>query len=146
MDKYQIRREALVRLVERMGRGGIAKVTEKTGVASSYVSRLLYPADKKGSRNIGADMVYKLTAAYPDWLNGAQQVKEQISTTHPTHLDDFEGAINLIAKRIETLDPDVRKEIANIFSIYAVSLRATTKADLIAAIKQGEPPKFLKKA
>ncbi len=87
-----------------------------------------------------------------DWLaaeHGAMFVSDGQTiqqTTNDHNTNDITHVIDRLSNRLEKLDPEVRREIASIFSIYAVSLRATTKADLIAAINQGEPPKFLKKA
>jgi SOS-response transcriptional repressor LexA len=68
MDKYEIRKDALARLVLNLGRGGIAAISKKSGIDASYVSRMLYPMDKKGAKNIGEDMAEKITSAFPEWL------------------------------------------------------------------------------
>ncbi|MDR0212889.1 MAG: hypothetical protein LBJ15_02655 [Comamonas sp.] len=69
MDKYEIRRQALQSLVDHLGRGGIAAIAQKIGKDASYVSRMLYPQDKKGSKRIGEDTLEALVTAYPGFLS-----------------------------------------------------------------------------
>lgn len=68
MDKFEIRRQALQSLADQLGRGGIAAIAQKIGKDASYVSRMLYPQDKKGSKRIGEETLEALTSAYPDFL------------------------------------------------------------------------------
>lgn len=68
MEKFEVRRLALQALVDQLGRGGIAAIAQKIGKDASYVSRMLYPSDKKGSKRIGEETLETLTLAYPDFL------------------------------------------------------------------------------
>lgn len=68
MNKHEIRRASLKRLVESLGHGGITLVSSKTGIDPSYVSRMLYPPEKSGAKNIGEELADKLAAAFPDWF------------------------------------------------------------------------------
>lgn len=65
MDKYEQRRTTLQALVNELGRGGIANIAQKIGKDASYVSRMLYPADKSGAKRIGEDTIDLLASAYP---------------------------------------------------------------------------------
>jgi len=69
MDKYEARRTALKRLVDALGRGGIAKISAKVGKDASYVSRMLYEPGKAGGKRIGEDVWAELTLAYPDYFD-----------------------------------------------------------------------------
>ncbi|GAO73352.1 S24 family peptidase [Comamonas sp. E6] len=70
MDMYEQRRNALQRLVDSLGRGGIASIAQKIGKDASYVSRMLYPADKNGSKRIGEDTAVLLQGAFPTFFIG----------------------------------------------------------------------------
>lgn len=70
MDMYEQRRNALQRLVDSLGRGGIASIAQKIGKDASYVSRMLYPADKNGSKRIGEDTAVLLQGAFPAFFIG----------------------------------------------------------------------------
>lgn len=71
MDKYEIRRVALKRLVDKLGRGGIAKVAQEIGKEPSYVSRMLYEPGKPGRKRIGEDSAELLNVKFPDWQDNA---------------------------------------------------------------------------
>lgn len=72
MDKYEIRRLALIRLIESLnhpnGRGGQKRVADRLEVDPNYVSRMCYEEGKAGRKRIGEDTVEKLNEAFPDWL------------------------------------------------------------------------------
>lgn len=70
MDKFEKRRQALRALVDSMGRGAIASVAKQIGIEPSYVSRLLYPEDKKGGKRMGEDTATALTKAFPGFFIG----------------------------------------------------------------------------
>lgn len=72
MNKHDLRRNALQTLVSGFGRGGLAQVARAAGIDQSYLSRMLYPPEKAGGKNIGEDLADKLTAAYPEWLGSGQ--------------------------------------------------------------------------
>ncbi len=68
MDKFEIRRAALRKLVDSFGRGGVAHVASKISRTDSYVSRMLYPQGKAGGKNIGEDLADALEREFPGWL------------------------------------------------------------------------------
>jgi phage repressor protein C with HTH and peptisase S24 domain len=75
MEKYEIRRMALIRLIESLnhppgpkGRGGQRRVAEAIEIDPNYVSRMCYEEGKSGKKRIGEDTVEKLTQAFPQWL------------------------------------------------------------------------------
>ena len=70
MDMYEKRRKALQSLVDSLGRGGIASIAQQIGKDASYVSRMLYPAEKSGSKRIGEDTAVLLLNAYPSFFSG----------------------------------------------------------------------------
>lgn len=70
MDKFGKRRQALRALIDSMGRGAIASVAKQIGIEPSYVSRLLYPEDKKGGKRMGEDTAIALTKAFPRFFTG----------------------------------------------------------------------------
>lgn len=76
MDKYEQRRTALQRLVERLGKGGISTLAAKIGKDASYVSRMLYTPAKSGFKRIGEDTADAITVAFPGWLGSAEPVME----------------------------------------------------------------------
>lgn len=67
MDKYEARRQSLIRLVDSMGRGGRVAVAKAIDKTPDYVSRMLYPFDKKGFKRIGEDTADLITKAFPGW-------------------------------------------------------------------------------
>jgi len=71
MDKYEQRRATLQALVNELGRGGIASIAQKIGKDASYVSRMLYTADKNGAKRIGEDTIDLLASAYPDHFSAS---------------------------------------------------------------------------
>lgn len=53
MDKYERRRLRLIELLHTKCGGKIVTLADKIDRNASLVSRMLYPADKKGSKHIG---------------------------------------------------------------------------------------------
>lgn len=56
MDKYEFRRQQLIKIRDEKCDGKAVNVARKIGREPSYVSRMLYPEGKKGKR-IADDMV-----------------------------------------------------------------------------------------
>lgn len=69
MDKYEIRRLALVDLRANIGHGAVTKIAAAIGKDPNYVSRMMYPHGKKGRKRIGEDSVELLNQAFPSWLD-----------------------------------------------------------------------------
>ncbi|MCE9874249.1 helix-turn-helix transcriptional regulator [Hafnia alvei] len=57
MDKFEIRRQRLRQLRDERFNGKASALANEIGVDPSYVSRMLYPEDKKGRKRIGEEMV-----------------------------------------------------------------------------------------
>lgn len=70
MDKFEKRRQALIRLRDERCDGKIVNLARKLGREPSYVARMLYPAGKAGRKRIGDDMVDIVEAVFPGWLEG----------------------------------------------------------------------------
>jgi len=68
MDKYEIRRQALVRLRDKLGYGAVARIASAIGKEPNYVSRMLYAPGKPGRKRIGEDSVELLDGVFPGWL------------------------------------------------------------------------------
>lgn len=83
MDKFEKRRQALRALVDSIGRGAIAGVAKQIGIEPSYVSRLLYPENKKGCKRMGEDTALALTKAYPTFFTGENALFEDGSSAAP---------------------------------------------------------------
>jgi hypothetical protein len=64
MDKYEIRRQKLLELLQTHCEGKRYILAEKLGCDASYVSRMLYPEGKPGKKNIGDDMVDAVAKAF----------------------------------------------------------------------------------
>lgn len=82
MDKFEKRRLALRALVDTMGRGGIASVAKQIGIEPNYVSRLLYPGEKKGGKRMGEDTATALVRAYPQFFTGEKALFDDAPATN----------------------------------------------------------------
>ncbi|WP_186163124.1 hypothetical protein [Burkholderia gladioli] len=69
MDKFDQRWQALVRLRDRLGRGGAAHIAREIGKEPNYISRALYPPGKEGRKRIGEDTAELLDAKFPGWAS-----------------------------------------------------------------------------
>lgn len=76
MDKFELRRKALRKLVDGLGYGGISQVATKIGKEPNYVSRMLYTEDKPGRKRIGEDSVELLDKAFPGWMTGDTKTQQ----------------------------------------------------------------------
>lgn len=74
MDMYEHRRVALQALVDSLGRGGITRIAHQIGKDASYVSRMLYPAEKSGSKRIGEDTAHLLAKAFPGFFGNGKEL------------------------------------------------------------------------
>lgn len=68
MDESEFRRQCLRRLVDRFGRGGIARIARELNISPTYVSRLLSDPSSNQHRSITGEMVLAINKAFPDWL------------------------------------------------------------------------------
>lgn len=91
MDKYERRRLALQRILDVMFQGRIVDLAKKIDRDASYVSRMLYPADKKGMKRIGDDMVEHIEKAVGlprggmDGITPVDFIEVSLPATPPSH-------------------------------------------------------------
>ncbi len=64
MDKFEIRRLNLDKLLREYCGGKIVNLAEKLGKSHSYVSRMLYPEGKANKKNIGDEMADEIARAF----------------------------------------------------------------------------------
>lgn len=57
MNKFELRRQRLINLIDSVANGKIVLFAEKIEKDPSYVGRMLYSEGKRGRKNIGEDMV-----------------------------------------------------------------------------------------
>lgn len=72
MDKYEIRRQRLIKLRDERCNGKAAQVARVIGRPDNYVSRMLYPEGKKGKKRIAEDMAEVIESAFKlpkGWLD-----------------------------------------------------------------------------
>ncbi|WP_082987426.1 S24 family peptidase [Gallibacterium salpingitidis] len=60
MNKRAIRQHKLQSLIDELCNGNVAEFARKIGKEPSYVSRMLYPEDKKGAKPIGEKIVAEI--------------------------------------------------------------------------------------
>lgn len=82
MDKYEIRRLRVLKLMEEDFEGVIAKFADRIERSPSYVGRMLYPAGKKAKKNISDTLI---------------EVIEDKCDLTPGWLDEIEKDAHLVA-------------------------------------------------
>jgi len=87
MDVFEIRKENLSYLI-RKEFGTVAKFSRASGIDDSYLRRLLFSADKKGSKRIGDETVRKVLEVAnkpPGWMDVPQwkAADSNVSVTLP---------------------------------------------------------------
>ncbi|CAD6111721.1 putative phage repressor protein CI [Escherichia coli] len=73
MDKYEFRRQQLIKIRDEQCNGKAVNVARKIGREPSYVSRMLYPEGKKGKKRIADDMVELIEESFGlprGWMDG----------------------------------------------------------------------------
>lgn len=73
----EFRRNCLRKLVNRLGRGAIAKIARELKIASTTVSRMLADPKTKQSRGISGETVLLLNKLYPGWLSSDTAISAQ---------------------------------------------------------------------
>lgn len=68
MDKLKARQAWIRGIIHARCHGKISQFARAIGKDPSYVSRMLYPADKPGAKGIGEDTVREIIAAFPSDL------------------------------------------------------------------------------
>ncbi|HFK7186559.1 TPA: hypothetical protein ACG0BA_002201 [Serratia odorifera] len=73
MDKYEYRRQRLIRIRDEICGGKAVEIARRINREPSYVSRMLYPEDKKGKKRIADDMVEIIESSFSlarGWMDG----------------------------------------------------------------------------
>lgn len=100
MDKYERRRQNLLRLKKERCNDVAAELAAKIERPANYVSRMLYPLDKKGRKRIAEDMVdlveekFQLPRGWMDGLVDPADIPEarpSLTTHQQLLLDAIEG-------------------------------------------------------
>jgi hypothetical protein len=68
MDKLKLRQAWVRKIIRDRCEGKISSFARAIGKDPSYVSRMLYPAEKDGAKGIGEDTVRAIIAAFPSDL------------------------------------------------------------------------------
>lgn len=89
MDKQEVRRANVEALIASACGGSAAAFAEKTGIAPSYVSRMLYPPKKSGAKGIGERLADSIERAFDrpsGWLSsshdGGGPSRAELPETH----------------------------------------------------------------
>ncbi|MDO4698277.1 MAG: S24 family peptidase [Pasteurellaceae bacterium] len=79
--KREIRQQRLRQLIEEISNGNVADFARKIDREPSYVSRMLYPADKAGAKPIGekivSDICSKLNLSM-DWFDSLEDLPSEL--------------------------------------------------------------------
>jgi len=113
MDKYELRRLALIKLIASLGHGGVAEISARTGIDASYVSRLTYPNGKKGGKRLAEGSWDKIKAAYPQVSDEADAPPvSRIAETATGDGDSFR--IDLIAAEADMGDGRINEDFPEV--------------------------------
>lgn len=144
MDKYEERRRALADLVKSMGRGAINTIAAKIEKDPSYVSRMLYPPNKKGHKRIGEDTLDLLVAAFPGAFSGrltpphaSNPQPRQIFTKERRASDDvvalqlgMQALVTTVLNRL----PGTAEPFLDLLNSASEELSFSTKTGLLASL------------
>lgn len=106
---YEQRRIDLQRLVAKMGRGACARIGEALEVEPNYISRCLYPAGKRGKKNIGDETTLKLDLKYPGWRSEAEAPRVEQTTN--IRYAQFNSTISEVIEIMNRLLPDEQQQV-----------------------------------
>lgn len=84
-DKYEFRRQRLIRLRDEQCGGRVAELARRIDRAPSYVSRLLYPEGKAGKKRIADEMLDVIGAVFPGWLDSNDEPNPKIVGLKPAY-------------------------------------------------------------
>lgn len=79
MDKYEYRRQRLIRIRDEICGGKAVDIARRINREPSYVSRMLYPEGKKGKKRIADDMVELIESSFSlarGWMDGLNEGEE----------------------------------------------------------------------
>lgn len=98
MTKADLRRQLLRALIDERFDGVSARFADATGIAPSYVSRMLYPEGKAGAKGIGEDTIEKIEGdlGIPGYF--AERAGSAASVSTPATRPDY--------VRVEQLDAE----------------------------------------
>lgn len=130
MDKYERRRIRLMELRDTKCNGVAATLAEKISRDQSYVTRMLYPAGKKGKKRIADDMIEVIETAFKlphGWLDqepGTPTKKDQITGAKTIHEDEN---IRAVIALMEGTTERTRIEICGIVRNYLINATSTAE-------------------
>ncbi|KGQ66177.1 helix-turn-helix transcriptional regulator [Gallibacterium anatis] len=81
MNKRAIRQHKLQNLIDELCNGNVAEFARKIGKEPSYVSRMLYPEDKKGAKPIGEKIVAEICSVLdlpPNWFDNENDLPTEL--------------------------------------------------------------------
>jgi len=114
---YATRRDRLRQLIDERSGGVIAVFAERTGINASYVARMLYPAGKKGGKNIGDVQIAKIRSTYTDvpagWFDTPFDASPSRRLRAVVDVEATPDALQL-ARRIARLDPAARRIVESV--------------------------------
>jgi len=124
MDKFERRRQALIRLKEDLGWGAIAKIAAAIGKEPSYVSRMLYPDGKAGRKRIGEDSAELLSRHFPGWL---EEAEHSSAVAQPPKLEAIAGKAwpfpSLPEREVRSLSSDDLKRLEGAIALAMAQLK-----------------------
>jgi len=108
VNKFEARRLALADLINRFGRGGVARVAEVIGKDASYVSRMLYEVGKPGKKRIGEESWDVLLLKFPEiakspWVSELGQVTLREDRARYTAWDAYDQASSTTRAAVDVL-------------------------------------------
>lgn len=142
MNIYEMRRLDLIDLRESIGVGAYRKMSDRTGIDASYLSRCAYEKGKAGRKNISDKIVEELDKAYPGWRKRElTQIERRtgsakLSLLHEVKEPSDSNAYNTEATSIpyyQSCSPAAKKLIAR---IIAAEANHTSSPQLISALTQ----------
>ncbi len=89
MDKYEFRRQQLIKIRDEKCDGKAVNVARKIGREPSYVSRMLYPEGKKGKKRIADDMVEIIEESFGlprGWMDGIVSSSTNTASNYETRV------------------------------------------------------------
>lgn len=79
--KRKLRQEKLRQLINKISNGNVADFARKIDKEANYVSRMLYPADKKGAKPIGEKIINDICSKLGidhDWFDSQEDLPEGV--------------------------------------------------------------------
>lgn len=84
MDKYELRRQKLIELMNVHCNGKVTELAKKLNRSDSYVARMLYEDGKAGKKRIGEDMAELIAKSFNVDMSSMADINlSKISAIHP---------------------------------------------------------------